>query len=241
MLISGINFTLYYFLLKKNVKGFLKNEELLYYIGVIAVAIVLIFANIYGKVYSTIGESLRYASFQVSSLITTTGYVTADFNQWPTLSQMVLLLIMFIGGCAGSTAGGIKCIRILLLSKMFKREITKLNHPRALKTVRINGHAVDEEILSGIKMFFFVYVAIFAAGVLVISLEGFDLPTTISAVVATLNDIGPGLGLVGPVGNYADFSVLSKVVLSICMMIGRLEVYPILVLLFPSFWKKNTI
>jgi len=241
MLISGINFTLYYFLLKKNVKGFLKNEELLYYIGVIAVAIVLIVANIYGKVYSTIGESLRYASFQVSSLITTTGYVTADFNQWPTLSQMVLLLIMFIGGCAGSTAGGIKCIRILLLSKMFKREITKLNHPRAVKTVRINGHAVDEEILSGIKMFFFVYVAIFAAGVLVISLEGFDLPTTISAVVATLNDIGPGLGLVGPVGNYADFSVLSKVVLSICMMIGRLEVYPILVLLFPSFWKKNTI
>lgn len=241
MLLFGVNFTLYYMAFKRNIKSILKDEEFRFYFGVVVTAIILIVLNINGAVYHSIGESIRYAAFQVGSIITTTGYATADFNLWPVFSQVVLILLMFIGASAGSTGGGLKCIRIILLGKIIKREITKINHPRAVQTVKINGRVVDEETLSGVMAFFFFSILISAVSVLVVSLEGKDFVTATTAVIASINNIGPGLGLVGPTGNYADLSVLSKGVLSFCMIVGRLEIYPIMLLLFPSFWKRSSI
>jgi len=241
MLIFGINFTLYYTILKKNIKSALQDEELRFYLGVVITAIILITFNIYGTVYHSIGESLRYASFHVSSIITTTGFSTADFNLWPRFSQVILVLLMFIGGNAGSTAGGIKCIRMVLLFKIIKREITKINHPRAIQAVKVNGRIVDENILSGVMAFFFFFMVITALSVLLVSLDGYDLVTTSTAVFTCINNVGPGLGMVGPAGNFADLSNLSKVVLTICMIAGRLEIYPIMLLFFPSSWKRGSI
>jgi trk system potassium uptake protein TrkH len=241
MFLFGVSFTLYYMILKRNIKPVLRDEELRFYCGVVVTAIVLITLNITGTVYQSIGESIRYASFQVSSVITTTGFGTADFNLWPTFSQIILVLLMLIGACAGSTGGGLKCIRIILLIKIIKREIAKLNHPRAIQTVKINGHKVDEETLSGVMAFFFFVMLIIAVSVLIVSLEGKDSITSTTAVIASISNIGPGLGAVGPTGNYADFSVLSKGVLSVCMLVGRLEIYPIMLLCFPSFWKRSSI
>lgn len=226
---------------KRNIKSFLCDEELRFYLGIVLSAIVIIVINIYNTVYQSVGESIRYAAFQVSSVITTTGYATADFNTWPVLSQIILILLMFIGANAGSTAGGIKCIRVLLLFKIIKREIARINHPRAVQTVKLNGRIVDEETLSGTMAFFFFWILIFSLSVLLVSLESKDLITSTTAVIATLNNIGPGLGMVGPTGNYADFSVFSKAVLSICMIVGRLEIYPIMLLFVPSFWKRSSI
>lgn len=241
MFLCGVNFTLYYMFSKRNFKSVLRDEELRFYFGIVFTAIVLIILNTHGTVYRTIGESIRYAAFQVSSIITTTGYATADFNIWPAFSRVILVLLMFIGASAGSTGGGLKCIRILLLARIIKREIAKINHPNAVQTVKINGRIVDEETLSGIMAFFFFWLLVFAVSVLVVSLEGKDLITSTTAVAASLNNIGPGLGLVGPVGNYADVSVLSKLVLSVCMIVGRLEIYPIMLLFLPSFWKRSSI
>lgn len=237
MLLFGVNFTLYYTVLKGSIKSVLRNEELRFYFGTVVTAIVLIAFNINGTVYHSAGEAIRYSSFQVSSIITTTGYATADFNLWPGFSQMILLLLMFIGASAGSTAGGLKCLRVLLLFKIIKREITKINHPRAIQTVKINGRVVDEEIISGVMAFFFFSILIFSISALIVSLDGKDLITSVTAVIAALNNIGPGLGLVGPTGNYSDLSTLSKGVLSICMIVGRLEIYPIMLLLFSPFTK----
>ncbi|MGI6537315.1 MAG: TrkH family potassium uptake protein [Caldicoprobacterales bacterium] len=241
MFLFGVNFTLYFMVFKRNIKSFLCDEELRFYLGIVLSAIVIIVINIYNTVYQSVGESIRYAAFQVSSVITTTGYATADFNTWPVLSQIILILLMFIGANAGSTAGGIKCIRVLLLFKIIKREIARINHPRAVQTVKLNGRIVDEETLSGTMAFFFFWILIFSLSVLLVSLESKDLITSTTAVIATLNNIGPGLGMVGPTGNYADFSVFSKAVLSICMIVGRLEIYPIMLLFVPSFWKRSSI
>jgi trk system potassium uptake protein TrkH len=231
MLIFGVNFSVYYAVLKGNIKSILRDEELLFYLGTVMAAIILIVLNTYGTVYQSIGEAVRYTSFQVGSVITTTGYATADFTLWPVFSQCLLVLLMFMGASAGSTAGGMKCIRIILLFKIIKREIIKIIHPRSVQTVKINGRAVDEEILSGIMAFFFVYIAVFTASVIVVSLDNKDMVSTATAVIACISNIGPGLGTVGPAGNFADFSIISKAVLSLCMIIGRLEIYPILLLL----------
>jgi len=241
MFLFGVSFTLYYMILKRDIKSVLRDEELRFYVGVVAAAIVLIVLSINGTVYRSLGESVRYASFQVSSIITTTGFATADFNVWPTFSQIILILLMFLGACAGSTGGGIKCIRVILLLKIIKREIAKLNHPRAVQTVRINGRRVEEETLSGVMAFFFFWMLIIAAFSLLVSLEGKDPVTSVTAVIASISNIGPGLGLVGPMGNYAGLSALSKVVLTICMLVGRLEIYPIMLLCLPSFWKRSSI
>ena len=241
MFLFGVSFTLYYMILKRDIKSVLRDEELRFYVGVVAAAIVLIVLSINGTVYRSLGESVRYASFQVSSIITTTGFATADFNVWPTFSQIILILLMFLGACAGSTGGGIKCIRVILLLKIIKREIAKLNHPRAVQTVRINGRRVEEETLSGVMAFFFFWMLIIAASSLLVSLEGKDPVTSVTAVIASISNIGPGLGLVGPMGNYAGLSALSKVVLTICMLVGRLEIYPIMLLCLPSFWKRSSI
>ena len=241
MLLFGVNFTLYYASFKGHLKSILRDEELRFYIGTVAAAIILITLNTNGTVFRSIGEAIRYSSFQVSSIITTTGYATADFNLWPVFSQCVLVLLMFIGASAGSTGGGIKCLRVILLFKIIKREIVKCIHPRSVQTVKINGKAVNEEILSGIMAFFFFYIAVFAVAVLAVSLDNKDLVSSATAVIASISNIGPGLGIVGPTGNYADFSILSKGILSVCMLIGRLEIYPILLLFVPTFWKRVNI
>ncbi|GAA0727506.1 TrkH family potassium uptake protein [Clostridium malenominatum] len=238
MLACGVNFTLYYQMIKGNIKEAFKDEEFKLYIGVVLTSIILITINIYGNIFSSLGQALRHSSFQVASVITTTGYATTDFNQWPGFSKIILILLMFIGASAGSTGGGIKNIRILLLFKSMKRELFKIIHPRAVYTVKFGGKVIEEETLTEILAFFFMYIFIFIIALLIISLEGRDLLTTFTAVAATLGNIGPGLGTVGPMGNFSQFTDLSKIVLSLCMIIGRLEIYPILLLLLPSFWRK---
>lgn len=241
MLICGANFALYYQALKGNIKGIFKDEEFRLYGAIVAASILIIAFNINGTYFKSFWESLRHAAFQVSSIITTTGYSTTDFNLWPTLSKIILFFLMFIGGCAGSTAGAIKNVRVLLLFKVMKRDLMKIIHPRAVYTVKFGGKAVDEKTLSEVAAFFFMYMLIYAVEVLVVSVDGFDMVTTLSSVAATLGNIGPGLGMVGPMGNFADLSYVSKFVLSIGMIIGRLEIYPILLLMIPTFWRRTAV
>lgn len=241
MLIFGVNFALYYQVIRGNFRSIVKDEEFRLYFGIVVAAIVLITVDITGKTVQTIWEGLRYSSFQVGSIITTTGYATADFNLWPVFSKCLLVILMFMGASAGSTAGGIKCIRVLLLFKVIRREVVKIIHPRSVYTVKIGGKVVEEETISGIMAFFFVYISIFAASTLVVSLDGKDIVTSATAAIACISNIGPGLEAIGPIGNFSGFSDLSKIVLSFCMIIGRLEIYPILLMLAPSFWKRVNI
>ncbi|WP_315112691.1 TrkH family potassium uptake protein [Clostridium intestinale] len=238
MLICGANFALHYQLLKGNIKGFFKDGEFKLYIFIVTMSIILITFNLNGNIYNSVKESLRHASFQVASIITTTGYATVDFNTWPSFSKLILLLLMFVGGCAGSTAGGMKNIRILLLFKAAKRDLLKIIHPKAVYKVTLQGKAVNEQTLSEVLGFFFMYVIIFCFSVLIVSFEGKDIVTTISSVATTLGNVGPGLEIVGPMGNFSSFTVFSKLIFSFCMIVGRLEIYPMILLLMPRFWAK---
>ncbi len=238
MALFGVNFSLYYFLLHRNWRAALGNSELRWYATILLGASVIIALNIlplYGHNFFT---ALRYSFFQASSIMTTTGYATADFDLWPQLSRVLLVVLMFIGASAGSTGGGIKVIRLQLLFKSMVRDIRRTVHPKSVNTVKLDGHTVDENILSGVQGFFFAYMLILLTATIIVSLDGFSFETNFTAVVATLSNIGPGLGMVGPVGNYAAFSDLSKIVLSFCMLVGRLEVFPMLMLFAPSAWKK---
>jgi len=241
MFLSGANFTLYYYMIKGDLKAPFKDEEFRFYFGMVAVAIALITLDINGHVFHNLWESLRHSSFQVVSIITTTGYVSTDFEKWSMFSKIVLFILMFIGGCAGSTGGAMKNIRIILMLKIMKRELMQIVHPRAVYSVRLGKKAVDERTLSEVLGFFFMYILIFITGVLVISMDNLDWATTISSVAATLGNIGPGFGIVGAVGNYSSLSDLSKLTLSILMIVGRLEIYPILLISMPSFWKRLSI
>ncbi len=241
MFICGANFTLYYLMIKGNLKAPFKDEEFRFYFGVVLVSIVLITWNLYGNVFNSIWESLRHSSFQVVSIISTTGFVTTDFEKWGMFSKIILFMLMFVGGCAGSTGGAIKNIRFLLLFKVMKRELLQIIHPKAVYSVRLGRRAVDERTLSEVLGFFFMYIIVFIAAVLAVSLDNLDWATTISSVAATIGNVGPGFGIVGAVGNYSTMSDFSKIVLSMCMIIGRLEIYPILLLGVPSFWKRVNI
>jgi len=241
MLVCGTNFVLFYQISKGNIKAVFKNEEFRFYMGVVAFSILLITFSLKGHVYHSIGEALRYSTFQVASIVTTTGYATADFNQWPLLGRMILLILMFMGGSAGSTGGAIKQVRILLLLKVIKREIIKITHPRAVHSIRLGGKVVEEETVTGVLVFFFIYMLAFVTATIIVAYEGKDITTTVTSVIATLGNIGPGLEMVGPIGNYSQMSVLSKLVLSMCMFIGRLEIYPVLLIMIPSFWKRVNI
>jgi trk system potassium uptake protein TrkH len=241
MVMCGANFALYYQALKGGIKNIFKDEEFRLYIGIVIAATLLITFNLNGRIYNSIWQSLRYSSFQVSSIITTTGYSTANFDQWPAFSKTILLLLMFVGGCAGSTAGAIKNIRFLLLFRIMKRELYKIIHPRAVYTVRFGGKAVEDETLSEVLVYFFMYLLIFAIAVLIVSYDGMDFTTTISSVATCIGNVGPGFAAVGPMGNFSAMSDVSTIVLSLCMIIGRIEIYPILLLLVPSFWKKVNI
>ncbi|MFU0833895.1 MAG: TrkH family potassium uptake protein [Oscillospiraceae bacterium] len=230
MILFGINFNIYFLLLTKKFKESFHNEEIKVYLSVIGAAVLLITLNIYRTNYQTISEAFRNAFFQVSSIITTTGFATANYDKWPQFSRVILLSLMFCGACAGSTGGGMKVSRLIIAFKTAKRELKRMLHPKVVDSVRMDGKAIDNETISLVNVYIILYIAILALSVLLISLEGFNFDTTFSSVVACINNIGPGLGIVGPIGNYSGFSPLGKIVLILDMLIGRLEIFPILTL-----------
>lgn len=238
MILFGINFNMYYFLLLKKVKDVFKNEEVRAYLGIILGATLLITINIL-SIYEKPLKAFRYAVFQVASVITTTGMVTADYNLWPEFSKCILLGIMVIGACAGSTGGGMKVSRILILLKSIKREIKRLLHPKSVNIVKVNDKKVKEETLQGVYVYFIAYIAIFIVSVLLISLNNFDFATSFSGVLTTINNVGPGIAAVGPIENFSAFSDFSKLVFCADMLIGRLEIFPFLVLFSPNMWRRK--
>lgn len=239
MIIFGVNFTLYFQLIKGNVKSVLKSDELKAYLLIILASVIFISINILNLNHGDISKSVRDATFQVSSIISTTGYATVDYNIWPTFSKIILFLIMISGGMAGSTAGGIKTIRIVIVLKAIKREIDKILHPRRVKSVKIEGKVAEEDTISGVFLFLGAYAVIALIGMFIVALDGFDFTTTLSSVVTAISNVGPGFEMVGPAGNFSAFSHLSKCVLSFCMLAGRLEIYPMLILCSPSLWRKK--
>ncbi len=238
MIIAGMNFSLHYRLLKGNIKEVLLNRELQFYFAIITFATLIIGVDTYMNNYSTILETLRYTLFQVVSIITTTGYGTADYEQWSISSQLVLFLIMFVGGMAGSTGGGMKVMRVYLLIKFVYAEIVRLVHPQAIVPVRMGDITVSRDVMMNILGFFVLYMLIAAFSSLFLSFFGIGIATSIGAVAATLNNIGPGLEFVGPTDNYAFLPDIVKWLLSVLMLLGRLEVYTVIILLAPSFWQK---
>ena len=238
MLLFGINFNLYYFLLTRKFREALGSEELRTYLIIVAVAVGAITINIM-HLYESVGTSLRHAFFQVSSIITTTGYATVDFNTWPTFSKAILVTLMFIGACAGSTGGGIKVARLVILVRAAMGEMRRMLHPNAVSTIRFEGKTLPERNVRGVHLFLTMYLLVFTLSCLLLSLEHFDLITTFTAVASCLNNIGPGLELVGPMGNFADFSPWSKLLLSFDMLAGRLEIFPMLLLFAPSIGRRK--
>lgn len=234
----GVNFALFYFMILGDFKSILKNEELRTYILLIAGATVAIMLNIH-SLYPTIGKSFRYAVFQVVTVITTTGYSTADFAQWPMFSKAVLMMLTVIGACASSTGGGIKVSRLLVGIKCVKREIVQLAHPKSVGIIRIGGKKVSSDVLRTIYIYFIAYVGILIGSVVLVSLDNFDFETTFSAVLTTLGNVGPGMAQVGPMGNFAEFSPLSKLILCFDMLAGRLEIFPFLVLFTAPAWRRK--
>ena len=239
MLLSGVNFSLYYYLFKGRWKDVLKNEELRLYLAVVFTAITAIAINLFMASYAGVFRSLRDSFFQVISIITTTGYTTANFDVWPTFSKTILFTLMFIGGCAGSTAGGIKVIRILILGKLIKRDVAKLFHPRAFISIKNSGKKVTDETIVSINSFVTLYIMIFVISTIIISLEGLDIVSVSSAVAATLGNIGPALGFAGPASNFGGFSSLSKVLFSFLMLLGRLEIFTLIALILPKNWTRE--
>ena len=240
MLLFGVNFNLYYFLLIRRFRDVLHSEELRAYLLIVAAAVAAIAADIV-HIYGSVAQSLRYAFFQVASIITTTGFATADFNLWPEFSRAILVILMFIGACAGSTGGGIKVARVVILCKTSLGDMRKMLHPNAVTTVRFEGKPLTDRSIRSVHLFLTVYILIFTVSVLLLSLERFDLITVFTAVAACINNIGPGLEVVGPMGNYAQFSPAAKLLLSFDMLVGRLEIFPMLLLFAPSIWKRRLI
>lgn len=234
----GVNFALFYFMILGDFKSILKNEELRTYILLIAGATAAIMLNIH-SLYPTIGKSFSYAVFQVVTVITTTGYSTADFAQWPMFSKAVLMMLTVIGACASSTGGGIKVSRLLVGIKCVKREIVQLAHPKSVGIIRIGGKKVSSDVLRTIYIYFIAYVGILIGSVVLVSLDNFDFETTFSAVLTTLGNVGPGMAQVGPMGNFAGFSPLSKLILCFDMLAGRLEIFPFLVLFTAPAWRRK--
>ena len=236
MLVFGVNFNIYYFILIGKVKEALSNEELKYYLIIVGAAVALIFINI-SSTYKSMGHALRDIFFTVSSIITTTGFSTADFGKWPVFSQTVLLLLMFFGACAGSTAGGLKISRVIMMAKMFVAEIKQMISPNRVVSIKYEHKPLDSKVKKGVANYFIVYIGIFTVLLLVVSMTTDDFLTAFSAVAATFNNIGPGLGKVGPAFSFADMTDVSKIFLSFGMLAGRLELFPMLILFAPETWK----
>ena len=238
MILFGINFNLYFFILLKDWKSILKNEELWAYLGIVGVSIAIITGNIL-KIYGTVAHAFRYASFQVGSIITTTGFATADYDQWPELSKSILLALMFVGACAGSTGGGIKVSRLLIIVKSIRREVRKMLHPNAVTIIKVNGKKIGQDTLKNVNLYLTCYIIIMIVSILLVSIDNFDFATTFSGVLTTMSNVGPGISKVGPVMNFHPFSTVSKLVFCFDMLIGRLEIFPYLLLLSPELWRRR--
>ena len=237
MILFGVNFNVYFLLLMKKFGQAFKCEEVRYYILIIAVAVGVITLNT-AHMYPGIGQAFHHTAFQVASIITTTGYATVDFDQWPELSRTIMVMLMFVGACAGSTGGGIKVSRFVVLAKTVRKELMIALHPKYITKVKMDGKVVEHEVIRSINVFIVAYVFLFAASVLLISVDGFDLTTNFTSVAATINNIGPGLNQVGPTCNFSLFSNFSKLILIFDMLAGRLEIFPLLVLFYRETWKK---
>lgn len=238
MILFGVNFSCYYLLLLRRFSSVFKDEELRLYIGIILAAIALLVWNLRGF-YNTFEETLRHAAFQVGAIITTTGFCTTDFDLWPSFSKTILLVLMIVGASAGSTGGGLKVARLLLLIKTLRRNVRQMLNPRKVELIRNNGEVVDQKILDNTNAYLSAYVIIVFTLFLLLSLDGFSVETNLSAVLCTFNNIGPGLAQVGPTCNFSHFSDFSKLLLSFAMLAGRLEIFPMLVLLSPNTWKRR--
>lgn len=236
MIMFGINFHVYYLFLVKRPKEALRTGEMWAYLGIIGTSILVIAFSI-RDMFPSFFMAFHQSAFQVGSIITTTGYATVDYESWPEIARTILVLLMFIGACAGSTGGGIKVSRIIILFKGVKKEITMISHPRSIKKVKIDGRLVEHDVVRSVNAFLVIYAVIFVISLMIISLDNMDMTTNFTAIAATLNNVGPGLGIVGPTGNYAAFSDLSKLVMSFDMLAGRLELLPMLILFVPSTWK----
>ncbi|RKJ40046.1 TrkH family potassium uptake protein [Acutalibacter sp. 1XD8-33] len=238
MALFGVNFSIFYLLLIRQFMKVLKNQELILYLSLMLGSILVITWDIL-PIYRHVGEALHQAAFQVSSIMTTTGFATADFNQWPALSKTLLVVLMFVGACAGSTGGGMKVARVLLLCKAGRRNVKRMLRPRSVSQVHMEGQTVGEEVIQNTYSYLAVYLAITVGSMVLVALDEFSLETNLTAVVACLNNIGPGLDVVGPMGSYAGFSPFSKLVLSFDMLAGRLEIFPMIMLFLPTAWRKT--
>ncbi len=237
MILFGINFNIFFLIMMRKFTKVLRNQELWLYLGLMFTSILIITFNVV-PMFSSLAESFHHSAFQVASIMTTTGFATVDFNLWPQISRTLLVVLMALGACAGSTGGGFKTARVLILAKSFARDIKRLLRPRSVALVKIDNQTIEEETINSTKSYLVAYMFIAIISVILISIDNFSFETNVTAVIATMNNIGPGLDLVGPTGNYAAFSDFSKLVLSANMLIGRLELFPMLMLFAPATWKK---
>ncbi len=238
MILSGVNYVAYFYIISKKWKNALKVEEVRWYFIIIFVSIALLCIDT-RHIYKNIFDGIRHASFQVGSIITTTGFATCDFDLWPQFSKTILIILMFVGACAGSTGGGIKVSRLVILLKTVRKELSLLIHPREVRKIHVDGRCVNQDVIRSTNVFIVAYFCILFISVLLIGVDGKDFTTNFTAVAATLNNIGPGMALVGPTQNYSIFSGFSKFVLMFDMLVGRLEIFPMLLLFLPASWKKN--
>lgn len=237
MFLFGVNFNIYYLLIMRRGKYIYKDDELRLYVGTAVISILLITLNI-RHMYPTLADTVRHAAFQVSSIMTTTGYATTDFDMWPSFSKGIIMMLMVVGACAGSTGGGFKCSRVVMLVKGLRRNIYRVLHPQNVQSIRMGGHTVDEKVLENTNAYLAAYVLIAGASFLLISLDGFPIVTNFTAMLSCFNNIGPGLEMVGPMYNFSAFSPLSKLVLIFDMLAGRLEIFPILLLFTRRTWRS---
>lgn len=238
MVLAGINFSLHYQLLRGRTLAFWRDAECRFFLVAVVLLSIIVSWNVFGSIFDSIGQSLRYGVFQVVSILTTTGYATHDYEQWPAMSRLILLLCMFLGASAGSTGGGMKCLRIMLCFKFCYKELFAMLHPRAVLSVKIGGRSVPEDVMRSVLGFLALYMGLFGLSSVLLAAMDVDFVTAFGAVAATMGNIGPGFGLVGPAGNYAQLPYLGKWLLIWCMLLGRLEIYTMLILLVPEFWRK---
>ncbi|MDJ0782451.1 MAG: TrkH family potassium uptake protein [Desulfosarcinaceae bacterium] len=237
MFLAGINFSLHYQLLRGRPLAFWRDAECRFYSGIVLVLTLVISADTFGDVYESAADALRYSAFQVVSIVTTTGFATADYEQWPAMSQLILFFCMFIGASAGSTGGGMKCLRIMLCIKYSYKELFRLVHPHAVSHIKIGGKPIPSDVIHSILGFLALYIGLFVVATLLLGALGVDFATALGAAASAIGNIGPGFGDVGPVENYAQIPVLGKWLLAWCMLLGRLEVYTVIILLVPAFWR----
>ena len=238
MLLAGINFSLHFQMLRGKPLAFWRDSECRFFLGAVVLLTVVVSLDVFGSVYKTIGEALRYGAFQVVSIVTTTGFATADYEQWPAMSQLILLMCMFLGASAGSTGGGMKCLRIMLCFKYCYKELFSLVHPHAVSHVKLGGKTVSDDVVRSVLGFLALYIGLFALSAIVLAGLGVDFVTSFTAVAASIGNIGPGFGMVGPLENYAQIPFLGKWLLVWCMLLGRLEIYTVIILMVPEFWRK---